>query len=64
MLRQDLLEAIKHQRAALASAIIAAIALIWVIHAPPLPVVVGCFVALAFIFFRSRAKLLSKKKDG
>jgi len=64
MLGQDLLEAIKQQRGALASAIIAAIALIWVVHAPALPVAAGCFVALAYILFRSRARLLSKKKDS
>ena len=55
--------AIKQQRAGVASSIIAAIVLIWMVDAPAVPVIAGCFVALGYIVLRSRAKLLSMKKD-
>ena len=58
-----LLEVITQHRVAVASAVIAAIALIWVVHAPVMPVIAGCLLALAYILLRSRGKMISAKKD-
>jgi hypothetical protein len=58
---QSLIGAIKQQRVGVASSIIAAIALIGVIHAPVVPVAVGCLVALTFLVLRARSRLSSGK---
>ncbi|PYV19847.1 MAG: hypothetical protein DMG21_00020 [Acidobacteria bacterium] len=58
-----LLDAIKGQRAGLTAAITVAILLIFVFHAPVLPVVAGCFICLTYFILRSWSKDSSGKTN-
>ena len=51
------LEVTKQQRFALVAAVIAANVLIFAAHAPTIPVIGGCVLALGLSFYRSWARL-------
>jgi hypothetical protein len=53
---RSVIEAIKQERLGLASAFTAGALLIVFFHAPLVPVVVGCALALCLIVYRSAAK--------
>jgi len=50
-------EITKQQRLAIGAASIAAIFLIFVAHAPVLPVIAGCVLALGISFFRTWSRI-------
>jgi hypothetical protein len=54
---RGLVEAFKHEKLGLASAITGGTVLIVFFHAPLVPVVAGCALALCYIVYRSGPKL-------
>jgi hypothetical protein len=55
-----LFEAIKQQRIGLACALLVAVVLITVVHAPAVPVTIGCLLSLTYLIF----KLWSRSSTG
>ncbi len=53
------LRVLKQQRIALSCALVVGLVLVLLIHAPVLPVVIGCVLASALAVYRSHSKLTS-----
>jgi len=56
---EGLFKAFKHERAALASALVVAVVLLGFLQAPTVPVLIGCGVAFGFFLVGAFRRLLS-----